>query len=141
MNFVSNLKKVKFSTTFNQLIWIKYNNRSDLNYLVDQHFWIRGTVIIIFSQFFFSTRKKVLNKYRKKTIWTILKHNDFVKTKALCCGPVKLYIISILKKRNIWIIMNTYEKKTKIQTVTVFLIKKSLYPSGEKKSDDFKKTG
>lgn len=30
-------------------------------------------------------------------------------------------------------------KKTKIQTVTVFLIKKSLYPSGEKKSDDFKK--
>lgn len=37
--------------------------------------------------------------------------------------------------------MNTYEKKTKIQTVTVFLIKKSLYPSGEKKSDDFKKTG
>lgn len=35
--------------------------------------------------------------------------------------------------------MNTYKKKTKIQTVTVFLIKTSLYPSGEKKSNDFKK--
>lgn len=58
-----------------------------------------------------------------------------MKTKALCCGPVKLYIISIWKKKS------EYEhlcknKKQQNQNVTAFLIKNYLYPLGEK-SDDF----
>lgn len=89
-------------------------------------------MIFFFSQFFFPQGKKSWTN-TEQTIWTILRHTDFVKTKALCCGPVKIVYNKHFEKRNIWIIMNTNEKKQKYKLLLFFLLK-SLCTHQEKKN-------